>query len=293
MHTLDIPLEDDAIARVRIVDRPGSARLILSHGNGFAIDGYRCFWERLAGHFELVLLDQRNHGVNPPSAVAHHTMRNMAHDLRRIRAGLSESLGERTSIGVFHSFSGRIALLDVDDNGCDWDGLVLFDPPTMPRDPVWRAAAATEVSKLVRWARKRRSEFECPEQLASVYREARGHRHWTASAYNDMAKALLQQDGSGWHLRCPPALEAAAYAQNAELELWFDPARITCPLLIVAADPDKPGASALSTINREYAGHFSCEYATIAQSGHMGLIEYPEVAATLVGDFVSKTLDQS
>ena len=38
---------------------------MLSHGNGFAIDGYFNFWSRFLGDFDVVVFDMRSHGRNP------------------------------------------------------------------------------------------------------------------------------------------------------------------------------------------------------------------------------------
>jgi hypothetical protein len=59
----DVTLEDAAITRVRQHGEPSqSVRLVLSHGSGFAIDGYFPFWQHLLTQFEVVVFDHRNHG---------------------------------------------------------------------------------------------------------------------------------------------------------------------------------------------------------------------------------------
>jgi hypothetical protein len=63
---LDLAMSDGAIVRVRRHGNPDGPRLILSHGNGFAIDGYFAFWRHLLADFELFVFDQRNHRWNPP-----------------------------------------------------------------------------------------------------------------------------------------------------------------------------------------------------------------------------------
>jgi len=45
-------MEDGAIIRLRRHGVPGAPRLVLSHGNGLAIDGYFSFWGRLLDRYE-------------------------------------------------------------------------------------------------------------------------------------------------------------------------------------------------------------------------------------------------
>ena len=59
----DVAMDDGAVLRLR---RHGAGdadlRMYLSHGNGFAVDGYVPFWQPLADRFELIVFDFRNHG---------------------------------------------------------------------------------------------------------------------------------------------------------------------------------------------------------------------------------------
>jgi pimeloyl-ACP methyl ester carboxylesterase len=64
-ETFDLTMADGAPIRIRRHGNPKGPRLVLCHGNGFAIDAYVPFWSLLADRFDLVLYDQRNHGQNP------------------------------------------------------------------------------------------------------------------------------------------------------------------------------------------------------------------------------------
>src|SRR2546430_11201543 len=45
-------MDDGAQILIRRAGNPNGTRLFLSHGNGFAIDGYRVFWEPLLADFD-------------------------------------------------------------------------------------------------------------------------------------------------------------------------------------------------------------------------------------------------
>ena len=80
--------------------------IVMSHGNGFAIDGYRVFWEPLAEQFELALFDMRNHGRNAPSPGDGHNYLQLAKDVGSVQAAVRERLKPGQKItGAFHSAS--------------------------------------------------------------------------------------------------------------------------------------------------------------------------------------------
>ncbi|MBV9969680.1 MAG: alpha/beta hydrolase, partial [Xanthobacteraceae bacterium] len=131
-ETFEVPLEDGARIKVRRHGRAEGPRLFLSHGNGFAIDGYLPFWQHFLSDYDLVVFDFRNHGQNVPVAPANHTYAQLSRDLERVYQAVTARLGGRKSAGIFHSMSGRTAMKHAIDIVFRWDALVLFDPPNVP-----------------------------------------------------------------------------------------------------------------------------------------------------------------
>ena len=70
---LDLTMSDGATVHVRRHGNAGGPRLVLSHGNGFAIDAYFPFWCHFLHDCEVVVFDQRNHGWNPRHDASGHT----------------------------------------------------------------------------------------------------------------------------------------------------------------------------------------------------------------------------
>ena len=64
-RVLDLTMADGALIRVRQHGNVDGPRIVMSHGNGMAMDFYYPFWGPLAEQFEIVLYDFRNHGWNP------------------------------------------------------------------------------------------------------------------------------------------------------------------------------------------------------------------------------------
>jgi len=55
--TFVVPLEDGAKIHLRRHGNPEGARILLSHGNGFAIDAYFPYWQHLLANFDLLVFD--------------------------------------------------------------------------------------------------------------------------------------------------------------------------------------------------------------------------------------------
>lgn len=58
----DVQVDEDTKITLRRHGNPDGPRLILSHGNGLAIDFYYPFWSLLLNDFDIVIHDLRNHG---------------------------------------------------------------------------------------------------------------------------------------------------------------------------------------------------------------------------------------
>ncbi len=54
-QSFDLTMEDGAVIRVRTHGNADGPRIVLCHGNGFAIDAYVPFWSLLADGYDLVL----------------------------------------------------------------------------------------------------------------------------------------------------------------------------------------------------------------------------------------------
>jgi pimeloyl-ACP methyl ester carboxylesterase len=278
-EVLDLVMGDGATIRVRRYVRAGTARLLISNGNGFAVDGYYPFWGPLTERFEVVVFDVRNHGQNPLASSGRdgHTYAQMTLDLERIVRAITAHFGPRTSVGVFHSMSARTAMKHAIEIGFPWAALMLFDPPNVP-PPGHRSYETMDVfeRRLADWAMRRQDHFADPSELARQYAETRAHRTWVAGAHELMARAVLRLDegGAGWVLACPRELEASIYLQAMTLNLWPPAEAYGGPVKLIGADPEARGAPAFA--NRTLAEDFGYVYEAIEGTGHLLQIEKPE-----------------
>ena len=291
--TLDLVMGDGALVRVRQYARPGAVRLFLANGNGFAIDGYYPFWGPLAGTFELIVFDTRNHGRNPTAASGRdgHTYAQMTLDLERVVREVVGRFGPRRAVGVFHSMSARAAMKHAVELAFPWEALVLFDPPSVPPPghPVHEAMDVFE-RRLADWALGRPDRFAEPDELARQYATTRAHATWVPGAHALMARAVLRydRDGAGWVLACPRELEASVYLQAMTLHLWPAASALGGPVTLIAADPEARGAPAPALANRALAEEGGYDYTAIAGAGHLLQIQKPEECRRAMLDFLAR-----
>ena len=283
---------DGAILRLRRHGSPHAAvRLFVSHGNGFAIDGYCPFWSSFLADFDVVAFDMRSHGHNPHADPAHHDYAHMRRDVAMVCTAAAEEFGRKPAAGLFHSMSAQSALLQALAGDPPCDALILFDPPNVPPPghPVHAVMVGYE-HKLARWAAHRHDRFAHPAELAADYAKTRSGRRWAAGATALMARAVLRPQSDGrWALACPRDLEASMYLQGIDLGLWPARDQVPVPVALIGADPDCPYPAPTGLSNRALAAEGDFSYRAIPGTSHLLQLEEPalcaEAARAMLGRF--------
>ena len=289
-QTFEVSLDDGAKILVRRHGRADGPRLLISHGNGFAIDAYFPYWQHLLAQFDLLVFDFRNHGRNEPVVPPRHTYEQLVVDLERVIQAVRARLGDKPTAGIFHSMSGRTAMKHAIEIGWRWDALVLVDPPNVPPPghPNYAAMAVFE-ERLTTWARRRRRRFATVAELTQEYRQSRAAR-WVEGAHELMAQSVLRRspDGDGYELVCDPENEATIYAQAMTLNLWPPARAFGGPVKLIGCDPSLPEGGATGPANQALAAEGGYDYSFVAGSGHLLQIEKPEESARLTLAFFAK-----
>jgi pimeloyl-ACP methyl ester carboxylesterase len=286
---VDVASAESAIFRVRRYGDPSGPRLIVSHGNGFAIDGYADFWGSFLGDFEVVLFDVRNHGWNALADPPRHDYAHMAQDLDLVRAAVEAEFGKKPTAGLFHSMSAQAAMLAARDLGWHFEALVLFDPPNNPPEgqPA-RGAMVEYINKLAAWATARREHFAAPSELAADYAATRAGCNWVPGSHLRLAEAVLQRAEQGWTLRCPPALEASMYQQGITLGLWPKASDFAGPVKLIGADPERERPDPTALANHALAREGGFDYLGMPDTGHLLQLEKPKACADAVREFLTR-----
>jgi len=287
--TADLTLDDGAVIRLRQHGNRARPRIVLSHGNGFAIDGYLPFWRLLLDDFEVVVFDQRNHGQNPRHVEAHHTYQQIARDAAPIRAAIDAHFGAKPSAGVFHSLSAVANIHGDAEHGVRWDALVLVDPALNAPGGKAREAGNRFEHVLAKWARTRPERFADPFELADQFRTSRAAALWLPETYELMAQAVTRPaPGGGYALACPGEWEARVYLHNIEMGTWPLLPRIKSRHLFLLADPELPGATPACSIALQAAAEFGLNAAAVPGTSHMLQVERPDVCAAAIRQFFAK-----
>lgn len=284
-------MRDGARIVVRRHGNPSGPRLVLCHGNGFAIDAYLPFWTHLTDRFDLVLYDQRNHGQNPRHDVTAHRVENFVDDMDLLLDRLPETFGAKPTVGLFHSISAITAIKHAQDRGWRWDGLILFDPPLIPSPghELYELARKFELG-LSDWAKTRPDQFSSPDELAEIFAKTKSLGKWAPGVHQLMAKAILRQDhpGGTWALACPREGESHIYAQNAALDLTPRLGELGKTVKFICSDPDDRYALAPGPVNRAMHQIFGHHYEAVPGTGHLLQVEEPAACARIATAFIDQ-----
>lgn len=286
-QSVDLTMEDGAIIRVRRHGNPDGPRLVLAHGNGFAIDAYAPFWGLLTDRFDVVVHDQRNHGQNPRhDDLSHHDLDYFVSDMEEIIQGVRREWGEKTTVGVFHSISAITAIRHALEGGTAWDVLALFDPPLIPApgDDLHDMAYGFETG-LVKWAAARPDRFPSPEALGGGFAKSRSLRRWVDGEHMLMARSILREDkeAGDWELCCPREGESQVYLSNSKLDLCGRLGELKGKFKFICSDPEEEDSLSPGHVNRAMHARYGHPYEVIPGTSHLLQVEKPaECAAALV-----------
>lgn len=284
-------MDDGAGIEVRQYGKARGQRLVLSHGNGFAIDAYYPFWRHFLERFEVVIFDLRNHGHNALHAPDTHDVPRFMRDYDIIIDGITNHLGERRTAALFHSISSITAIKHAVEVGWRWDALVAFDPPLIPSPghPLHTYARNFELN-LSRWALSRPNRFGTPEEMADGFRTSKSRRFWLDEAHERMAWSVLREESAGgdWVLRCPRECESRVYATNAALDLCPRLVDIPGPVKFICADHDILDAWSPAHVNLQMHREYRLPYAMVRDTTHMLELEKPRECAAEVLSFIEE-----
>jgi pimeloyl-ACP methyl ester carboxylesterase len=282
-------MDDDAEIGVVVHGRRSARRLVLSHGNGLATDGYAPFWLPLCDRYEVVLFDFRNHGRNPFHGPAGHEWPQFVRDMERVWQGIVRRLGPAPMFGVFHSLSAIVGVMHALENDDRWEALALYDPSFFPRaghplEPVVRA----EVERLTRRTRRRPERYSEPRELERHFSSRPAFRRWSERACEAMAWATLRPDGPcGWELSCPRELEAAIYETNLDSSIWMRIHRVRSPLRLICGDPTLDEGGVARLVCREMARETGVGYEAIPDTTHFLQVEDPLACVAALDRFLA------
>ena len=279
----EVRLDDHTVTMVRQHGNPAGPRLVLSHGNGLAIDLYLPFWSLLADDFELMAYDLRNHGRNFVGNRRAHTVPVLIRDHGLILEAIDRRYGTKPTIGVFHSVSALIALLSP---ARALSALVLFDPPVCKPGPDRQVLdAAAEHAAAI--CRRRAYRFPTEQEFAEFLQFLPAFTRVVPGVRELMARTTLRRSGMGrdYELRCPREYEAQIMDHVRSSSPLVDFGALPCPTKAIGADPNLPYAY-LPAFDLGGMAASDLDYEFIPETTHLLQLEKPRECAAAVRAFI-------
>lgn len=277
-------LENGMSVPIRRYGNPEGPRLLLSHGNGLAIDLYYPYWSLLVEGFDLMLFDLRGHGHNPAGRLAEHTIPAFSRDLETIGQTVDRRFGVRPKAGVFHSVSCLAAALSP-SVGAAYSALVLFDPPLCPAGSgIAHRVLESSCSRAAARTRIRVRRFRNETDFVDLMKMQPSMTRLVPGVPELMARTTLRSDGRGGYvLRCQPEFEARILDSIPRFSRLVDPGLLPLPVKVIGADPK---------VRHHFfppcdlGGGKLVDFESLSDTTHLAQLEKPEACARLTIDFL-------
>lgn len=291
LEIVEARMRDGATIVLRRMSSHPRLRVIMSHGNGLAINGYEEFWSRVLPWAEVILFDFRNHGINPPAPASEvNNWENFVSDMGEVLAQIEARFGPKPTYGFFHSMSALTCLIHASLHPSPWKGLVLFEPPGVPSSGQERDDTLSIHRELSARTRKRRTDFDSPDQLSQSFARLLMFQRMPERARLQLAAATLRPvEGGGFRLSCPPAFEADTFNVGELRPHWDGFAAISCPVLILSSAPEDSDMPILARISTRLSQEFGFELVQLPQTAHLLMLDEAERCEALARDFVART----
>ena len=283
LSVYDVRLDDRTVTTVRQHGNRSGPRLVLSHGNGLAIDLYYPFWSLLADDYELIVYDIRNHGWNSVDGRSDHNIPTLIHDHDLILDTIDRVYGNKITVGIFHSLSTIIPLMSFSDL---YSALVLFDPP-LCKPGASQVELLSAAEKAAVRIRRRGDRFKTKEEFADFLRYIPAFARVVPGVRELVADTTLRKtaEGNGYELRCPPEYEAQLMDYARSFFPLIDLDLLSCPTKIVGADPTLP-YSYLPTF--DFSNVMKVDYDFIPEATHFLQLEKPAECAAAIREFLDR-----
>ena len=283
-RTVELRLQDGATVVLRRHGNPAGPRLLMSHGNGFAVDMYYPLWSRFLRDFDVVLFDLRNHGWNPVGHIGGHNVPQFAADIDAIGHEVERRFGGKPTVGVYHSVSALSICLS-ESRGEGYDGLFLLDPPVCkPGRTYEELDAAAERS--ARMTLRREVGFESLAQFVELLEFSMQFQKVVDGVRELVARTTLRPDGDNrFVLRCPREYEARIVEYLTVFAVAVDFTKMRCPIQVLGADPTVP-YSYLPSFQLDAI--MACNYDFLPEATHMLFVERPGYCADRIREFVAE-----
>ncbi len=278
----EVQVDPETVIFLRRHGNPSGPRLVLSHGNGLAIDLYLPYWSLLLDEFDLLVYDLRNHGWNEVTAQEDHNVPRLIADHDAVLAAIDHVYGEKAQAGIFHSLSALISLLSP-IQGARYSGLLLFDPPLCKPGRSYKEFEEAAI-RTAGFARRRTDRFANLEKFSEILPFLPPFQRFVPGVFELMAATTLRESrDEGYELRCPREYEAQIVDYAGVFGVAVDFETLKCPVKVIGADPTVP-FSYLPSL--DMSDIMSVNYDFLPDATHFLQLEQPQRCAEATLEFL-------
>ncbi len=279
----NVAMADGTVITLRHHGNPNGPRLVVSHGNGLAIDLYYPFWSQFTEDCEVIIYDLRNHGWNSVGSQEHHHLPSFVNDMDCISVAIDDHFGKKPKSGIFHSVSALSSLLSP-NHGSEFEARVLFDPPVCkPNEYPESFDIATR--RFRDNTLQRSNQYSSIEEYVDFLQYVPALGRTKTGVLDLFARTTLRKSltDDSYELRCPPVYEAQVINFARAFAVWVDLNQLGCPTKVIGADPTLP-YSFLPTF--DLSDIASLDYDFLPDATHLLQLEMPEQCAAMVREFL-------
>ncbi len=283
-HTVHaVHMQDGTIIFLRRHGNPDGPRIVLSHGNGLAIDLYYPFWSLLVDDFDLIVYDLRNHGWNPVGAQVDHHLPAFVDDQQRVLEAIDIEFGVKPKIGIFHSISALTTLLSAARGG-EFAACILFDPPVCKANEIPEEFDVA-TRRCAEMTLSRTNRIDSIEEYVGVLRYLSPFRYVVPGVHDLFARTILRKSANDktFELRCPREYEAQVISYAKIFIVFIDFDALQCPMKVLGADPVLP-YSFLPSFNLSHIS--TLDYDFLPNATHLLQLEQPKECVAVVRQFL-------
>lgn len=213
--------------------------VLLLHATGFHARVWDETVRALGAGWRVIAVDLRGHGRSektgpmPDWSLAADDVAELVAHLRLERA-----------IGVGHSMGGHVLVQVAARLPAAFARLVLVDPVIMTPEIYANPSRFQMPPGQVHPVAKRRNNFASAEEMIEAFANRPPYAHWRRAVLEDYCRygLLPAQDGAGFVLACPPAIEASIYTGSAGADVYALVRKVDVPVAVLRAKPRDPHA---------------------------------------------------
>ena len=215
--------------------------LLFVHATGF----HARVWDKIInsiGDFHSVSIDQRGHGRSQKLPITHWD------EVVTDTEEFIEKLELENLIGVGHSMGGHALIGASATLGQSFKKIIAIDPVIPEPNSFQEQNSPLFEDVTDHPIAKRRNEFSSVEEMMDRLRGKGSYGIFDPEIFKDYCKhgLLKNETGSGYHLACPPHIEASVYSSSrTNAKIYDSLEKIRFPVLIIRAKERQPGKQAM------------------------------------------------